>query len=175
MFASARTRRLARKREELRETLWPGASANVWSRHRDKGFTTIPRSLPLILRLISELTPKGDASSVYLDLWARSYDEGLLTVHDEQEMAFSAGYDGPRAARTWREHIDTLVDLGFIQTKELGNRDIGHILILDPHKVAAQLHATGGIPSEWWNAFVTRLNEVGATVPVAGAGTDHKK
>ncbi len=116
-IASARSRRLSAKREGLRNQLWPGSADIVWSRHRDKGFTTIPRSLPLVMRIINELTPKGDASRVYLELWARSFDEGLVTVHDEHEMAFGAGYDGPRAVRTWREHIEALVSLGFIWTR----------------------------------------------------------
>src|SRR4051794_15419591 len=97
---SPRSRRLASRREALRESLWPGLGPFVWSRRKATGFTTLPRTLPLILRLITDLTPKGDASRVYNDLWFRAYDEGLVIVRDESEMAFAAGYDGPRAERT---------------------------------------------------------------------------
>src|SRR5436305_424053 len=89
---SRRSRRLSARREALRDGLWPTASSFVWSRRKTKGFTTLPRSLPLIMRLIADLTPKGDASNVYLDLWFRSFDECLVIVRDEEEMAFVAGY-----------------------------------------------------------------------------------
>ena len=118
------------------------------------------------MRLIGDLTPKGDPSRVYLDLWFRAFDEGLVTIRDEEEMAFAAGYDGPRATRTWRDHISTLVKLGFLETKELGNRDIGHVLLLNPNLVAAKLRDQGRVSEQWWNAFITRSNEVGSNVPV---------
>jgi hypothetical protein len=163
---SPRSRRFARRRAELRDKMWPDAEARVWSRHEAKGFTTLPRTLPLICRLIGEQTPRGDASRVYMDLWFRAFDEGTVAVHDENEMAFTAGYDGPRAVRTWREHIETLRDLGFIATKEQGNRDVGLILLLDPNRVAAGLHHLGQVSATWWNAFVARITEIGADDPV---------
>ena len=82
-------------------------------------------------------------------------------------MAFTAGYDGPRATRTWREHIDTLVELGFIWVEELGNREVGHILIVDPHKIVATLHTRGQVRKEWWNTYITRMHEIGAKVPMS--------
>jgi len=163
---SERSRRLSARRLALRNKLWPDATRVVWSRHDAKGFTTIPRTLPLIMRLIADLTPKGDASRVYLDLWFRAFDEGLVTVHDEIEMAYACGYDGPRAARTWREHIQTLADLGFIRVKQLGNREVGHVLLLDPLTAAARLHTKGHVSEAWWNSFVTRADEIGAEIPV---------
>lgn len=163
---SRRSRRLASKREALRNTLWPESGQFVWSRQLSPGFTSVPRIVPLVMRLIGDLTPKGDASRVYLDLWCRAFDEGLIVVRDDEEMAFTCGYDGPRALRTWREHIDTLVKLGFILKKELGNRDIGHVLIIDPTISVARLKANGQVPEKWWNMYLTRMNEIGANAPL---------
>ena len=175
VLPSRRSRRLSRRREDLRDSLWPDGADIVWSRKKYKGFTTLPRTIPLVMRLIGDLTPKGDAGRVYADLWFRAFDEGLVTVRDENEMAFAAGYSGPRAARTWRAHIDALVDLGFLRTKQLGNRDIGHILLLDPHAVAAKLNAAGRVSPEWWNAFITRTTEIGAEIPEPASGDSSEK
>jgi hypothetical protein len=169
---SGKSRKLSRRREALRDALWPDAATQVWSRHEGKGFTTIPRVLPLIMRLATELSQKGDPSRVYMDLWARAFDEGLITVHDEEDMAYSAGYSGPRAVRTWREHLQTLEQVGFIRTKEQGNREIAHILLLDPLKVAVKLNAKGKVPSAWWTALVTRCSEIGAQIDASELSED---
>lgn len=155
------------KREELRERLWPNGGELVWSRKTNDGFITIPRLLPLVIHLIKQLAPKGDPGRAYLDLWSRSFDEGIISINDEADCAYSSGYIGNRAVRTWREHILALQELGLISVRPRGNREIGHILLLDPIKVCAKLHkqAKSKVPSEWWAAFVERANEIGALLP----------
>ena len=114
------SRSFTKKRLELRDRFWPGAEAAVWSRKKSKGFSTIPRTLPLFLRLLRHLSKKGQGNpaNVYCDLWCRVFDEGLVRVTDDQELAYASRYSGTRAVRTWREHIQRLVDLGFILTQE---------------------------------------------------------
>jgi hypothetical protein len=119
------------------------------------------------MRLIGDCTQRGDASRVYLDLWCRAFDEGLVVVRDDEEMAYTCGYDGPRAIRTWREHIETLVGLGFILKKELGNRDVGHVLLVDPVIAVARLRHLKLVGDKWWNMYLTRMNEIGASTPHA--------
>jgi len=118
------------------------------------------------MHLISKLAGKGkgDPSGVYFELWARAFDEGILTISDENNHAFAAGYTGTRAVRTWREHILRLQELGFIKVKALGNREIGHILLIDPLRVCFDLHKMQPnlVPDEWWVAFVSRASEIGA-------------
>jgi hypothetical protein len=154
------------KRERLRDTLWPGSDAWVWERSENKGFGTIPRLLPLVLHLMKRLAGKGDPTSVYLDLWARVYDEGLVSIVDEEQCAYSAGYTGTRAVRTWREHMWKLAEMGFILIEREGNRPIGQVLILNPLAVCARLNDEGQIRDKgWWTAFVRRASEIGATIP----------
>lgn len=155
----------ARRRESLREMLWPGSRDWVWSRNENQGFVTIPRLLPLILHLIKRLADKGDPTLVYLELWSRVYDEGIITVADEEKCAYAAGYTGTRALRTWREHVFLLRDLGFLLIKREGNREIGHILLLNPLAMCARLNAEGKTPDGWWAAFAHRASEIGATIP----------
>lgn len=155
------------RREELRERLWPESANLIWSRKTNDGFITIPRLLPLVMRLIDSLSRKGAPSVVYLDLWTRSFDQGIVTVVDEETFAYSSGYSGTRAVRTWREHVQKLADLGFIKIKPQGNREIAHILILNPLQVCADLYRGKPhvVTDEWWTAFVHRAGEIGAIVP----------
>lgn len=155
----------ARRRKVLRDALWPGSEGWIWHRSSNQGFTTIPRLLPLVLHLIRRLARKGDPSTVYMDLWARTYDEGIVSIDDEEECAYGSGYTGTRAVRTWREHMLNLVELGFILARRDGNREYGQVLILNPLGVSARLHAEGKLPEGWWTAFVRRASEIGAVIP----------
>lgn len=158
-----------RRRETLRDNLWPGADEWIWDPNDAEtvGFATVPRLLPLILHLLKELSGgrSGDPSSVYLELWCRDFGQGIISVSDEQECAFAAGYDGNRAVRTWKERMYALVELGFILAKQEGNREYGQVLLLNPIAVAARLHAESKVSDEWWTAFVRRANDIGAKIP----------
>lgn len=157
-----RPNKAAQKRLTLRNQLWPGLEAQVWSRHDQQGFTTIPRLLPLVIHLINELAGKsGSPGYVYLELWCRAFDEGLITIKDELEHAYASGYTGTRALRTWRGHMLVLQELGFIRVKADGIREIGHVLLLNPILVCQELKTKGRVPEEWWTAFVQRANDIG--------------
>jgi hypothetical protein len=164
IFRPRTQNRNALKRTELRESLWPGSAEMIWSRKTNDGFTSIPRLLPLVMLLIKSLSEKGDPSRVYLELWTRAYDEGIVTIGNENDCAFAAGCLGTRALRTWHEHIFTLQELGFIKVRAQGNREIGHILLLDPLRICCekQKRDPKQIPDGWWGAFVSRANEIGA-------------
>lgn len=157
----------AQKRIELRDSLWPGSDKLIWDRHNNKGFGTIPRLLPLILQLIKKLSDKGDSSMVYFELWARNMDEGIISKIDSDECAYASGYNGARAVRTWRDHIFQLESLGFIKTKQAGNKEYAHILIINPLLVCQQLRNKNKVPEEWWTAYVQRASEIGAKLPEA--------
>jgi len=167
-----RKAKLALKRESLRDHLWPDSKDLFWSRKANDGWTTIPRVVPLLLHLIKVLSHKGNPANVYLDLWARVFDEGIVTIKDENDCAYSAGYSGTRAVRTWREHMLRLQELGFIRIAPEGNREIAHVLLLNPLLVCSHLKAKAGstIPLEWWTAFVRRAQEIGARIPEDNAG-----
>jgi hypothetical protein len=156
------------KREELREELWPGSSEWIWSRQTAAGFVTVPRLLPWILVLIKHVSAgskSADPSPAYVELWMRSYDEGLITITDEEQCAFASGYSSARALRTWIEHMRALVDKGFILAKKDGNREFGQVLLLNPLAVAVGLHKVGKTPDGWWVSFMRRAKDIGAKLP----------
>lgn len=161
----------AQRRLELRNSIWPGSPRYTWDRKAVKGFTTVPRLLPHICHLITELHKSGDASMVYIELWCRSYDESFLEIENYDEMAFAAGYSGSRAVRTWSERMRVLRSLGFIDTRQSGNVEFGMVLLLDPLIACANLRFRPKKPgnpvvsNEWWSAFVARAAKIGAVVP----------
>lgn len=156
-----------RKREKLRDALWPGSSKWIWDAFdmRVMGFTSVPRVLPWVLHAIKSLSKGSDPSSAYLELWCRDYGLGIVEISDDQECAFAAGYASTRAIRTWREHMQKLVDLGFILCLPSGNREFGHVLLLNPLAVCHRLKLENKLPEGWWPSFVARANAIGATIP----------
>ena len=163
--SSSRRSKPAEQRAYLREQLWPSSSDRIWNRKENQGFTTIPRVLSLVMSLINHLVLKGNPSNVYLGLWLRSFDEGIITIRDEEALAYEAGYFGTRALRTWREHVLSLCELGFIKVMPDGNREVGHVLLVNPLLVCANLRAVQRVPDEWWSAFANRAGEIGASIP----------
>ena len=160
-----RPTRAAERRRELRDEFWPGAEPLVWNRLAEKGFTTVPRTIPIVMTLIKELTNNGDASRVYLDLWCRAFDEGIVEINDEEECALSSGYpEGTRHIRSWRERVGQLVELGFIAARPKHARKYGYVLVLHPHQIVCRLHASQPerIPGWWWRLYSSRMREIRA-------------
>jgi hypothetical protein len=151
-----------RRRLKLRDELWPDvAEDQLWDRTSFTGFTTIPRTIPLILRIIDSLDKKT-AGRVYLDLWCRAFDDYVVEVRDEYEAAFASGYEGQRAIRTWRERLDVLERLGFIRTTKTPHGAYRYVLILEPHQVIADLQAKGKLSEEASLVLKAQLLSIGA-------------
>lgn len=128
------------KRTELRNKMWVDSESLVWQRKKHKGFTTIPKELPLIMNMVDHLAGgKMDLSRVYLGLWCNVWDDGFVKVDSIEKMAFEAGYISKKKTTEWRKRIDKLVELGFIEVKPSGTDQYGYILILDPIYTAKKL------------------------------------
>jgi hypothetical protein len=150
---------------QLRKELWPQfGSKDLWLRRIRNGFTTIPRTMPLILQTMDSLSKGRPVSSVYLDLWCRAYDECFVVLNRHQEMAFSAGFTGQRAEQTWMSRISILKDLGFIATQPGPSGPLSYAIILNPYKVIKRLHAqqAAGLTADLYNTLLARSIEIGA-------------
>jgi hypothetical protein len=156
-----------RGRRTLRDQLWPDAAEKLWHRTTEDGYSTVPRTLPLVMTLIDELKDKGrDISRVYFDLWCRQMDDSFVDVVDEEGFAYSSGFTTVgRNVRSWRERIDVLRDLGFISIQPNGSRKFGYILLNHPHRVVLALRAEGKVGDGWWGAFSKRVSEIGTELP----------
>src|SRR5262245_8491422 len=83
---------------QLRHELWPNIPDDaLWLRKKSNGFTTIPRTIPLIMGIMDVLSKGKPVSSTYLDIWCRAFDECIVVLNKRTEMAFSAGFTGQRA------------------------------------------------------------------------------
>ncbi len=153
-----------KKRRAIREVIWPGLNKELlWSRAESVGFTTIPRTLPLIAEIINCLTKGAPAGAAYFELWCRSFDEAFVDMDDEIGMAFSTGFTGQRAVSTWRGRIRALQDIGFIDVQNKGGRT--YALIYNPYQVIYRLHQAKapGLTDDHYTALEIRVAEIGAT------------
>lgn len=91
------------REKKLRSELWPDVrDSELWHRNRCKGFTTIPRTLPLLLSIMDDMAGKGDpVSRTYLTLWGRVHDASVLKIRDENTAAMESGFSGARRATAW--------------------------------------------------------------------------
>ena len=157
---------IQKKQLELRAQLWPELKiTDLWLRKGSRGFTTIPRTMPLIMAIMDSLSKNHPVSSAYFDLWCRAYDECFVTLNKSREMAFYSGFSGQRAEQTWETRIKLLVELGFIKVAPGPSGAFSYAVILNPYRVV-QKHRkqkSAGFSIEAYNALVSRVMEIGAT------------
>lgn len=160
----AKANAILKRQLEVRRKLWPHVSDEMtWNRKARDGFVTLPRTMPLIMRIMDYMAGKGSpVSLVYLDLWCRTFDEAFLQITKTEEMATYAGFSGQRAVRTWKERFSKLAELGFIDVQYGMSKDVQFALILNPYHVIAKAYANDRIPPEMWNALIVRSAEIGA-------------
>lgn len=164
-MASRRSRKVGEKTLTLRSKLWPDLSENeFWDRNLYDGFTTIPRTLPIIMNIIDDLTKNKPASKTYFTLWCTAYDEMYVSLGKQQDLAYQSGFTGQRAIRTWRERMLSLEDLGFIKSAAGPRGDLSHAVILNPHFVIRRLWKknTPGLTAAAYNTLVERANDIRA-------------
>lgn len=162
-MAGRKHRDILQRQIEARSKLWPGIQEEMlWSMDSD-GWVAIPRLMPLMMSIMDDLSGKGfPVSRTYLEMWARLREEQFLTLNRPEEMAFHAGFEGQRALRTWKDRVQRLADLGFIDLKPGPIGDLSYAIFYNPYHVVKRAHLAGQIQERKWQALVIRANEVGA-------------
>ena len=158
------TKAIVKKQLAQRELLWPNSSASLWHRTANKGFATIPKTMPNILLIMDDLSNGKPLSSTYLGLWCETWDNSMVNVSKHQDLAHAAGFSGQRSVYTWTARVKLLQELHFINVKEGRSGAISHILIYNPHWII-RWHAaqkTPGLVEANYNALLERALEVGA-------------
>jgi hypothetical protein len=157
-------KKIQQRQLELRARLWPELNAaDLWSRYTHDGFSTIPSTMPLVMSIIDDLSNGRPASMTYLDLWTRAYDEGFVTLAKPREMAFHAGFTSQRAERTWKQKLDVLAELKFIDLKSGPSGPHSYALFWNPYSVIHWHHErkSPGLREDKFNALVARALEIG--------------
>lgn len=156
-------RSAADRRKRLRNNLWPSLDENdLWLRKSRVGFTTIPRTITLIGRILDQMSGKGTPTSgTYLALWCWVFDEGFVEIRSARELAYESGFAGPRAEATWRNRMRKLEELGIIAIKAGLAGEFQYILMYDPIKVISKLYESR--PHDLaYQSLSTRLIHIGA-------------
>ncbi|MDP8245191.1 MAG: hypothetical protein P9L94_13990 [Candidatus Hinthialibacter antarcticus] len=164
-MASPQRRAIEEKRLELRLSLWPKLNVNdLWNKKKNQGFTNVPRTIPIILKIMDSMSKGRPVSSVYLDLWCRSFDESFITLNKSKEMAFSSGYTGQRAEKTWEDRLKILAKLKFIDLKSGPHGVCSYALIWNPYLVIKNHYKEkkDGLTEDLYNALLARSVEIGA-------------
>lgn len=134
----------------------------TWNRKKEKGFTTMPRCIPIIALIMDYLSNGKPLSQTYLSLWFRATDSGYVQVKDEKELAFESGFNGERSTSTWKQRMRRLKEIGFILTEE-GLTEFEFIIIKDPFIVIKELIRDGKIENnKYIIALLKRAIEVGS-------------
>lgn len=146
----------------MRAANWPDVpQEQLWNRSRCHGFTTIPRTLPLVMNVIDALSKNKPASRTYFGLWCRTYDESVVIIENPMSLAFEAGFTGERAVTTWRQRMQTLQQLGFIDSKPGSSGEFHFVLLFNPHWVVWQLKLR--LQAQAFMQLTDRALEIGAT------------
>jgi hypothetical protein len=157
------SRSLSARRKRLRDSLWPDITEDrLWLRTQRTGFTTIPRAMGLIGRIMDQLSGKGTPLiGTYLTLWCWVFDEGFVEVRNPKEFAYESGFSGPRSEGTWRSRMRKLEELGFIMTKPGVAGEFQYVLIMNPiHTI--EMHYKKLKKDHAYDALISRLVQIGA-------------
>jgi hypothetical protein len=167
---------ISRKQLALRESLWPGVDEFLWHRSRNKGYATIPKTMPLILKIMDEMTKGAPVSSTYLTLWCSTWDNSFVSLAKPAELAHAAGFSGQRAEHTWATRMRKLQELGFIDIKAGKSGAMSYAVLWNPHLIIRALYKkkTPGLSEASYTALIDWALEIGAkdmTEPTSAAAT----
>ena len=124
------------KNKSLRDSFWPNVDEGLlWDRKLVKGFTVIPRTMPVLMNIIDALTKNKPGGRSYFVLWCRAFDHSMLVIDNPMTFASEAGFTGERALSTWKDRMASLKELGFIDAKQGPAGPYHYVLIFNPHKV----------------------------------------
>ena len=153
-------------RTKLRRLLWPELPREeMWSR-TEAGWVALPRTLPLILAIMDDLSGSKHLGATYLELSCRDFGDHLVILSKPREMALHAGFKGKRAESAWLSRVGLLKDLGFIKLKDGPTGAYSYALIMNPHRAVKELAQKGKVKSDLLTALRQRAIEVGSDDPL---------
>ncbi len=155
---------IGRKQLALRESLWPGSEPDLWDRKAQKGFATIPKTMPMVLKIMDEMTKGAPVSSTYLTLWCNTWDNSFVALARPGDLANASGFGGQRGEYTWSLRIKKLHELRFIDVKPGKSGPMSQAIIWNPHRVLRWHHSirTQGLSEASYNALLEWALDVGA-------------
>lgn len=161
--ATAKRMKMAERSQQQMTLHFPGfPPCFLWHRKTNDGFTTVPRTLPIIMQAIDIQSKGQPAGHTLFCLWARSPDNPLIVIENTATFAAEAGFIGERAVDTWRKRMKKLRELWMIQTKPGPSGEFHYTLLVNPNAALEWMRSTGLVQHGIYARFVDRLTEVGA-------------
>jgi hypothetical protein len=161
--ASVKRMKMAERAQQQMALHFPGMHpAFIWHRKTNDGFTTIPRTMPIIMQSIDAQSKGNPAGHTLLCLWARSPDTPFVTIENPSTFAAEAGFQGERAVDTWRKRMRRLRELWMIQTKPGPSGEFHYVLLMNPNASVEWMRRQGWVQDGLYARFIDRLMEVGA-------------
>ena len=160
--AGVKRLKMSERAQAQLELHFAGAPAEwLWQRKANDGYSTIPRTLPIVMQAIDEVSKGQPPGHTLFGLWARSPDHPLVTIENPATFAAEAGFSGERAVDTWRRRMKQLQALGLIATKKGPSGDFHFVLLLNPNVAVELLWEKKKVQSDLYARFIDRLADVG--------------
>lgn len=134
----------------------------TWHRKTNDGFTTIPRTMPIVMQIVDAQSKGSPAGHTLFSLWARSPDTPFLMIENPSTFAAEAGFTGERAVDTWRKRMKILRELWLIATKPGPSGEFHYVLLINPNASVEWLRRQGRVQDGVYSRFIDRIAEVGA-------------
>ena len=140
----------------------------MWRRKSNDGFTTVPRSMPVVMHALNEASKGTPPGHVLFCLWARSPDNPLITIENPATFAAEVGFTGERAVDTWRKRMKRLRDYAMIANKPGASGEFHYVLLLNPNTGIEWMRSNGLVRDSVYGRFLDRMAEVGAFGEIDG-------
>ena len=141
----------------------------LWRRKSNDGFTTLPRTLPIVMQAVDDQSKGQPAGHTLFCLWARSPDHPLVTIENPATFAAEAGFDGVRAVDTWRRRMKRLRELGLLVNKKGPSGDFHYVLLMNPNVALELMRSNNQVQTDLYARFMDRLTEVGGRREIESA------
>lgn len=162
--AQAKRQKMAERARHQKELHFPEVHEDfLWHRSRNDGYTTVPRTMPIVMEIVDALSKGHPAGHVLLTLWCRAPDHALVTIENPSIMASEAGFSGLRKVDSWRRRMGVLKDLGLLYAKPGSAGDFHYVLLTNPNWFVQWRHKLfKDVPNALYVKFMDRISEVGA-------------
>lgn len=161
---------------ELRDTYFEDAGERLWDRAKHHGFATVPKTMPLLMRALDELSKGKPLGQTYFALFCATWDNGFVRLGRSTDLPYASGFTGPRGVRGWQERMKLLESFGFIEIKASGDQKFGLAFLPNPNIVLLNLwekrkaqgkgpydpSGLAGLQEATMSAFLERAIDVGA-------------
>lgn len=142
--------------------------SHVWS-SEGGGWATVPRPAGLISTFVikeayhNRFGGSSAAGVTYLTLWLHFQGHGMARIESEADAALESGYGGERGITTFRRHLRTLKDLGFVDYLEESRGRVKWVALLNPYQVVKKLMEGGHVSKATYSTLTERADAIGVS------------